>query len=96
MSYLVQSQMARDYGLIMRIAACAATEGIVDLPESWADDRRIRFMASPGWAEAYAGCECEKPGECEATITDDKIRAAVRDVIAAEAAATPPAPDPAE
>lgn len=88
--------MARDYGLIMRIAACAATEGVVDRPEAWADDRRIRFMASPGWAEAYGRCECKKPGECETTITDDMILAAVRDVIAAEAAATPPDPDPVE
>lgn len=94
MSYLTQSKMARDYDLIMRIASCAASEGIAVRPESWADDRRISFMATPGWSEAYAACEHPNPGECEACITDDKIRAAVRAVIAAELAATPP--DPAE
>lgn len=94
MSYLTQSLMARDYGLIMRIAACAATEGITDRPESWADDRRILFMASDGWASAYSSCECEKPGECETSITDGMILAVVRDVIAA--VAVPETPEPAE
>lgn len=100
MSYLTQSKMAQDYGLIMRIAACAASEGIVDRPESWADDRRIRFMASPGWSEAYAsaqatrdqwdgeGVQPPQPGENEAAITDGMILSAVQAVIAAE---TPPA-----
>lgn len=86
--------MARDYGLIMRIAACAASEGIADRPESWADDRRIRFMASPGWAEAYSSCECEKPGECETSITDGMILSVVRDVITAEAVPETPEPGP--
>lgn len=103
MSYLTQSHMARDYGLIMRIAACAAVEGGMPRPESWADDRRIGFMASPGWATAYAESQArynaapegEKPplpGEDETAITDEMIRTEVLKVLAAET--PPPEPEP--
>lgn len=100
MSYLTQSKMARDYGLIMRIAACANSEGVTSKPEAWADERRIRFAASPGWADAYAasqrardewtpesgGPQPPEPGEDETAITDDSMRAAVRRILAEDAA----------
>lgn len=108
MSYLTQSQMARDYDLIMRVAACAATEGIINRPESWADDRRVVIMASPGWAGKYASAQATRdqwdgtgtqpppPGENEAAITDGDILAAVQAIITAEAAAVPSDEPPAE
>lgn len=90
--------MAQDYGLIMRIAACAATEGVPGNPSSWADDRWQKLVASPGWDAAWASAVTggiEDPGEDEAVITDGQILSAVQLLIAAELAATPP-PDPAE
>ncbi|MBC9954954.1 hypothetical protein ICM05_09920 [Leucobacter sp. cx-42] len=97
MSYLTQSRMAQDYGLIMRIAACAAVEGRMSRPASWADDRRIGFMATPGWAAAYAASQARydaavepkplPPGEDGDAITDEMIRDEVVKVLAAE---TPP------
>lgn len=103
MSYLVQSHMARDASLIMRIGACAASEGVRPNPLAWADGNRVVIMASPGWAAAYASAQAARdewggegvqpplPGENEAAITDGMILSAVQAVIAAEAAATPPA-----
>lgn len=98
MSYLTQSKMAQDYGLIMRIAACAATEGSVS-PTSWADNNRQRIVAAPGWAAAWASAvaaEDDNPGENEAVITDGMILAAVQPIIEAEAIPHEPLPDPAE
>lgn len=101
MSYLTQSKMARDRDLIMRIAACAATEGVPGNPSLWADDRRQKIVASPGWVAAYASACTSRdewvddgstlqpppPGENEAAITDGMILSAVQLIIAAE---TPP------
>lgn len=99
MSYLIQSKMAQDYGLIMRIAACAASEGVVDRPESWADNNRQRIVAAPGWAAAWASAvaaEDDNPGENEAVITDGMILAAVQPIIEAEVIPPEPLPEPAE
>lgn len=75
----------------------AMAQGIVDRPESWADDRRIRLMASPGWAAAYAssqtardqwdgeGAQPPQPGSDETAITDEMIADAVRAMVSAEA-----------
>lgn len=85
--------MAQDGGLIMRIGACVATEGISLNPTAWADTHRQRLVASPGWAAAYESAiasENPAPGEDEAVITDGMILSAVQEHIAVLAAVEPP------
>ena len=101
MSYLTQARMAQDEALIMRIAACAATEGVRPNPVAWADDRRVIFMASPGWSAAYAsasalrdgwdgeGVQPPPPGENEAAITDGMVLSAVQALRADELVSPP-------
>lgn len=88
MSYLTQSRMAQDYGLIMRIAACAAAEGELS-PTGWADTHRQRLIATPGWDDAYEASATDNPGEDEAAVTDSMILAAVEQL---RAELTPPPP----
>lgn len=93
MSYFTQSKMAQDYGLIMRIAACAASEDVSLNPTSWADTHRQRLVASPGWDTKYESAIAsgvEAPGEDEAVITDADILAAVQ--LLAESLTPPPEP----
>lgn len=91
--------MAQDYDLIMRIAACAATEAISLNPTAWADTHRQRLVASPGWAAAYESAvalENPAPGEDETVITDGMILSAVQEHIALLAAVEPPTYVPIE
>lgn len=97
MSYLTQAKMAQDYGLIMRIAACAASEGVSLAPTSWADTHRQRLVASPSWDTAWESAlagDVENPGEDEAVITDGMILAAVQ--LHAESLAPPVSESPTE
>ncbi|MHA3724311.1 hypothetical protein ACXR2T_10570 [Leucobacter sp. HY1910] len=89
MSYLTQSRMAQDYGLIMRIAACAASHG-VHSPTSWADQHRQRIVATTGWDTAYTACTEDDPGECEEAITDGMIDTAVQAILTEQ---TPDVPE---
>ena len=82
--------MAKDEDLIMRIAACAATEGVSLNPTAWADTHRQRLIASTGWAEAYQSAIADEnpaPGEDPSVITDEMILAAVNEHVAVLAAA---------
>lgn len=85
MSYTDVAAMARDGDLRDRLAACAATEGMVDPhPTAWADKNQWTLAASPGWASAYAyavNTEVERPGLDTSVITDGQILSAVQFLI---------------
>lgn len=86
MSYNTQALLARDPDLIIRAAACAATQNVPD-PETWAWRRQWQFSSQPGWDEAYAyaiASGSELPGKQESVITDNMILSAVQSIIAAE------------
>ena len=75
MSYSTQARMARDSDLLLRIAACASTQGM-ESPESWAWGQSWAFSAQPGWDAAYAyavNSGTENPGNNEGVITDAMI-----------------------
>lgn len=76
MSYLLQTQMASDPTLILRVAACAASEGVSD-PRFWAQENIIHLVTSEDWGVAYAGSASETPGGDEDAITDEMILLAV-------------------
>lgn len=70
--------MARDNALLLRIAACAATQA-VENPERWAWDQSWAFSAQPGWDAAYTyalNSGNESPGDDEGVITDAMILSA--------------------
>lgn len=94
MSYLTQTHIAANPVLQLRVAQCAASEGIPD-PRFWAQENMVHLAATDGWAAAFAGSTAEDPGADEAAVTDAMILAAVQQIIPAE---TPPEPlpDPAE
>lgn len=85
MSFLTQSRLAADQTIVLRVAACAAKEGISD-PQFWAQQRMWELSAQPGWVAAYASAAASHkdegsippPGENEAAITDSMILSAVQ------------------
>lgn len=86
MTYKTQADLARDQDILVRIAACAATQGVPD-PESWAWKRLWAFSARPGWDDAYSYAVATgktPPGLQEDVITDQMILDAVKAVILAE------------
>jgi hypothetical protein len=79
MSYRTQAIMAADDKLMLRIAACAATQGVKD-PRRWAGTRNWEFSSEPGWDAAYAyaiNAAVADPGNDEGCITDGMILASV-------------------
>lgn len=91
MSFIVQAELSADTHLMTRVAACAATEGVAD-PLSWVWDNAWRLSARPNWVAKYKASKesgVDIPGWDEDAITDDDIRAAVSDLLAAEDAAKP-------
>lgn len=89
MSYFEIAVMARDPHLRERIAACAATEGVIaPHPTAWADRHQWELAAAPGWGDAYTyavNSGSENPGKDEAVITDGMILSAVNQIIVREA-----------
>lgn len=83
MSLLTVTRVAANHFLILRIAACAAREGITD-PQFWAQQRMWTFAVQEGWADAYADSTADDPGEDESAITDAMIIGVVRAIWAAE------------
>lgn len=86
MSYTTQAQLARDSDLIIRAAACAATQNIPD-PETWAWRHQWQFSAQPGWDAAYAyaiASGTDFPGKQDSVITDSMILAAVQSIMVVE------------
>lgn len=85
MAYIDIAAMARDNSLRDRIAACAATEGVIDPhPTTWADQHQWRIAASPGWDAAWAhatASEVTSPGSDAGVITDQMILSAVQPLV---------------
>lgn len=87
MSYKAQAILSQNDHLMMRVAACASTQGI-EAPVSWAYDRQWKLSAQPGWAQAYASAvasNVQQPGNSETVITDSMILSAVQAIMAQEA-----------
>lgn len=75
MSYSTQAKIARDNMLLLRIAACASTQG-VESPERWASERAWDFSSQSGWSDAYATAVSggtPNPGDNAGVITDAMI-----------------------
>lgn len=88
MSYNTQAQLSRDSELIIRCAACAATQDI-DKPEQWAWDHQWKLSAQPGWDAAYSyaiDTGVQHPGSQAGVISDAMILSGVQAIIAAETA----------
>lgn len=97
MSYKTQAILARDSGLMLRVAACAATQSIPS-PESWAWTNNWALSSQPGWDDAYAYAlaqNVENPGESESVISDSMILSAVQAMKTAEAGQVPEPLSPA-
>lgn len=86
--YLTQSTIADDPYMKLRVAACAAQQGVTDAaidPDYWTQEWRRVWSASPGWDAAweYALAKTDNPpgykaGMDVAVITDDQILAQVQ------------------
>lgn len=79
MSYRTQAILAKDADLLERVAACAATQGIVN-PVTWAYENQWKLSAEPGWDTAYSAAVnsmYKHPGNSEDIITDAMILTAV-------------------
>lgn len=89
MSYKAQAILANNDHLMMRVAACAATQGIKG-PAAWAYDHQWELSAQPGWASAYntaVANNVTQPGNNESVITDSMILSAVQKIKSDEEAA---------
>lgn len=87
MTFIAQAELSADTHLMTRVAACAARHGNPD-PMTWAWSKAWALSAREGWAAKYEQSKDsghETPGWDESAITDDDIRAAVEDLLAAEA-----------
>jgi hypothetical protein len=84
MAFSDQALLSQDGDFILRVAACAAVE--VDLadgeqPYAWAGNHVWLVAAAPGFADDYASALAggvERPGNDQAVISDDELRAAVQ------------------
>jgi hypothetical protein len=79
-AYLSQSIMADDQYLRLRVASCAAQEGVTDAginPDEWTLEWKRVWSAGTGWAlkweEAQSGGVVD-PGAQPDVITDDMIK----------------------
>ena len=98
MTLMAQAKMTEDNGLILRVAAAAATYGIED-PRPWATRSMWALSAQPGWAAVYDAAmkddETVDPatwygihGSNPNVITDQMIIDGVAAVMALKAAQT--------
>lgn len=80
MSYLIQSSLANDQTIMLRVTACAASQGIAD-PSFWAQSHMWQLSAEPGWVDVYkyaVDSGDTEPGANEGAVTDGMILAAVQ------------------
>lgn len=88
MTYLDQSEIARNFAMTNRVAQCAAEQGIPN-PDQWTAEHAREWAAAPGWDDAWAyaqashppnpeGGNAYDPGTDEAVITDNMILAQVQ------------------
>lgn len=82
--YHTQGQIADDPAMRIRVAQCAAAEGVKDDgidPDVWAYEWRRVWSAAPGWDEAWESAlasENPAPGSDPAVITDAMILSQVQ------------------
>lgn len=91
MSYWDVAEMSQNGDLMMREAACYATEpNPTEDPVQWALKFGMLLAGQPGWAEAWASAVAggvERPGKDAGVITDGQILSAVQSVKAADGGA---------
>lgn len=84
MTYFTQSVIADDPYMRLRVAACAAQEGVTDVgidPDLWTMQWRKVWASSPGWDLAWESALAggmENPGHSDVVITDNQILAQVQ------------------
>lgn len=107
MSYLIQSIVAQDPNIFLRLMACATQEGI-DNPHVWLRKHLWKFAVQPGWADAYASAKLlrdnwtpesgdaqpPEPGLNEDAITDDMMLSAMQTIKALHPEHIDPEPEP--
>jgi hypothetical protein len=82
--YLTQGDMAADLAMCIRVASCAAQEGVTDVgldPDVWTRDWRRVWSAAPGWDAAWESAVAggvPDPGSDPGVITDGMIRSQVQ------------------
>jgi len=84
MSYNTIAASAGDQALIMRIAACAAQEGVEADPTTWAMQHVWHISSNSEIEEAYeyaVNSENPNPGGDDGAITDAMILAQVQPIV---------------
>ena len=86
--YLTQSVIADDGYMKLRVASCAAQQGVTDQgidPDAWTQEWRRVWSASPGWDDSWESALARpdnppgyQPGMDPACITDAQILAQVQ------------------
>ena len=103
--YYTQGQIADDQDMRIRVAQCAAQEGVTNEgidPDLWTYEWRRVWSASPGWDAAWESAlanpdkpEGYSPGADPACITDAQILSQVQGMTpfkrVADTTPTPPA-----
>lgn len=78
MAYSDIAMLSADNDFILRIRACASTEGIDD-PVTWSTDHIWEMAGAPGFGDKYAyaiATGVPRPGNDQAVIPDGDILAA--------------------
>lgn len=101
MAYIDVADMAKNGHLRERIAACAATEGVIKPhPTAWADKHQWRIAATPGWSADWQYARevgvITELGKDPGVINDNRILSAVQAIIAEENFVPPVVPEGGE
>lgn len=98
--YLTVAVIAADPVMRMRVAACAAQEGVADAgiaPDTWTFQWSLVWAAAPGWAEAWESAQAagkDNIGADPAVVTDAMILTQVQAMRPFTVIAAPPPGDP--
>lgn len=91
LSYLTQSTIADDSWMKLRVASCAAQQGVTDAgidPDMWASEWRRVWSASPGWDMQWESALARpdnppgyQPGMDPAVVSDGQILSQVQSML---------------
>jgi hypothetical protein len=87
--YLTQSIIADDPYMRLRVASCAAQQGVTDVgidPDEWTRQWRRVWASSPGWDTAWESAKVanppvQEPGADTGVITDGMILSQVQSMM---------------
>jgi hypothetical protein len=84
--YATINRIAQDPGMLGRVTACAAQQGVQEAPDGWAWENRHRWASAPGWGATWDSAVAggiQDPGADPAVITDGMILAQLQAMAAA-------------